>query len=152
MTAHLNVLVVDDSSGARTFLAGLLAAAGYHVVTAHGARDGLRRLRSFRPDVILTDYNMPFLSGYDFVRLLRRAPDFLTTPVFVVSGENAWEKRLLMDQAGANAWFPKPLDPVLLLISIAAVAPLGQRRSLTITQDTVFQPIRTDTRNGPIAA
>ena len=148
MTERLNVLVVDDSVNMRMLLAGLLTAAGHHVVTASAAREALRRLRVFRPDVVVTDYAMPGLSGYDLVRLLRRNPRFRTTPVFVVSSENSWEKHLLMEQAGASAWLSKPVDPAALLGAIAAVGRMGR----DLPGAPVGRPAMTTVSGGAAAA
>jgi two-component system chemotaxis response regulator CheY len=121
MTLGLTVLAVDDSLAIRSLLRAILRTAGHQVVTAGDVRSGVRILESLRPDVILTDFNMPDLTGYDFVRRVRADERFTATPIFVVSSEEAVETRALMAAAGANGWIAKPVSPRDLLGVIEAV-------------------------------
>jgi len=120
MTDVVRILVVDDSAAIRQVLGGILRAAGCEVVTADGARAGLRCLRAFGPDVILTDFNMPRLNGEAFVRLVRRDPRLVDLPVFVVSSEDDPGIHQRMEAAGADAWFDKPVDVQGLVRTIRA--------------------------------
>ena len=120
MTDVVRILVVDDSAAIRQVLGGILRAAGCEVVTADGARAGLRCLRAFEPDVILTDFNMPRLNGEAFVRLVRRDPRLVDLPVFVVSSEDDPGIHQRMEAAGADAWFDKPVDVQGLVRTIRA--------------------------------
>ncbi|QTC89955.1 response regulator [Brevundimonas goettingensis] len=120
MTDAVRILVVDDSPAIRQVLGGILRAAGCEVVTAEGVRPALRRLRAFEPDVILTDFNMPRLNGEAFVRLVRRDPRLVNLPVFVVSSEDDPGIQKRMEEAGADAWFDKPVDVQGLVRSIRA--------------------------------
>jgi two-component system chemotaxis response regulator CheY len=124
MTEAVRVLAVDDSPAIRWVLRGILTAAGCEVVTAEGTRPALRCLRTFQPDVILTDFNMPRLNGEAFVRLVRRDPRVRHLPVFVVSSEDDTGIRQRMEKAGADVWFDKPVDIQALVQTIrGAVAP-----------------------------
>lgn len=122
MAEDIRVLAVDDSSVIRAMMGVIFTAAGCEIVTTCGAREGLRALRNFEPHVILTDYNMPGLDGHAFVRLVRRIDRFRSLPILVVSSEDGPEKRLAMTDAGADAWFPKPIDAAQILAAVQAVA------------------------------
>jgi two-component system chemotaxis response regulator CheY len=126
MTDVVRILVVDDSAAIRQVLGGILRAAGCEVVTADGARAGLRCLRAFEPDVILTDFNMPRLNGEAFVRLVRRDPRLADLPVFVVSSEDDPGIHQRMEAAGADAWFDKPVDVQGLVRTIRAAVSAPQ--------------------------
>ncbi len=134
MTDATRILLVDDSRAMRRLLAAILTASGFQVVAADGVRQGLRRLRTFSPDVILTDFNMPSLDGEAFARLLRRDPRFVDTPVLVVSSETGDAVRCCMHAAGADGWLDKPVDPDALVQAIRSVAdfprPVGVRSSI----------------------
>jgi CheY-like chemotaxis protein len=121
MTDVVRILVVDDSAAIRQVLGGILRAAGCEVVTADGVRAGLRCLRAYEPDVILTDFNMPRLNGEAFVRLVRRDPRLVDLPVFVVSSEDDPGIHQRMEAVGADAWFDKPVDVQGLVRTIRAV-------------------------------
>lgn len=118
MTGASRILLADDSEAMRRILASVLGAAGFEVAAVEGVREALRLLRTFGPDIILTDFNMPGLNGEAFVRLLRRDPRFVGTPIFVVSSETASATRQRMEAAGADAWFGKPVDACALVRAI----------------------------------
>lgn len=113
MKPVLSVLAVDDSAAIRHILRSILQAAGHEVAAAGDVASGLRILKSLQPDVILTDFNMPGLTGHDFVSGIRSDPRFAAVPVFVVSSEQALETRRL--------WIAKPISPADLLAVVEAV-------------------------------
>ena len=83
-TSKHRVLVVDDEPGIRESMAMFLTAAGYEVSTAEHGFDALLQLRSATPDVIISDLNMPQMSGFEFLSVVRRR--FPDIPVVAVSG------------------------------------------------------------------
>lgn len=129
MTRALTVLIVDDCEPLRAILAAILAADGHAAVLADGVSAALELLDVQRPDVILTDYNMPGETGVDLVRQVRARPALSDVPVFVISSEQALDRRSRMARAGANGWICKPVCPATLLAAMAAVA--GGRATTT---------------------
>lgn len=83
-TSKHRVLLVDDEPSVRESLARLLNAAGYDVSTAEHGFDALLQLRRMTPDVIISDLNMPQMSGFEFLSVVRRR--FPKIPVVAVSG------------------------------------------------------------------
>lgn len=84
MPSH-NVLLVDDEPSIRESLAALLRAAGYKVTTACDGFDALLQLKRTSPfDLIISDLNMPQMSGFEFLSVVRR--QFPQTPLIAVSG------------------------------------------------------------------
>lgn len=124
MDHPLTILIVDDSAPVRALLDMALAAAGHRTLTAGSAFDALSILgdpSTSRIDLILTDYQMPELTGWDLVRTVRDDPGFDDLPIFVVSSETDAVLRERMEGAGANGWFPKPISLPTLMVAIAAV-------------------------------
>jgi CheY-like chemotaxis protein len=78
------VLVVDDDGSFRDILSLLLKAAGYGVATARHGFDALLHLRKMQPDLIVSDLNMPEMSGFEFLSVVRRR--FPQIPVVAMSG------------------------------------------------------------------
>jgi len=76
-------LLVDDEPRARGILSRLLNAAGFVTQEAEDGIDGLAKLRETLPDVIISDLNMPRMSGVEFISVVRRLPHI---PVIVISG------------------------------------------------------------------
>ncbi len=76
MPAPVRVLVVDDSATIRRVVGSVLLRAGHEVATADGGEAGLVEVRAFSPDIILLDFIMPMMNGYQFLkRLAAERPD-----------------------------------------------------------------------------
>ena len=84
------VLVVDDDLAVRESVAMLLTTAGYDVSTAQHGFDALLQLRRMQPDLIISDLNMPEMSGFEFLSVVRRR--FPQIPVVAMSGAYQGEK------------------------------------------------------------
>jgi CheY-like chemotaxis protein len=78
------ILVVDDDLSVRNSMTMLLESSGYAVITAQHGFDALLQLRTTIPDVIISDLNMPQMSGFEFLSVVRRR--FPKIPVIAVSG------------------------------------------------------------------
>lgn len=78
------ILVVDDEAGMRESLTMLLASAGYEVAQAEHGFDALLQMKRSMPDVIISDLNMPHMSGFEFLSVVRRR--FPQVSVIAVSG------------------------------------------------------------------
>src|ERR1039458_2031523 len=81
------VLLVDDEPLIRKLISGNLVAAGYVVQTAADGLDALGKLRAGLPDLIISDLNMPRMSGLEFLAVVRTR--FPQIPVIVISSETA---------------------------------------------------------------
>jgi two-component system response regulator (stage 0 sporulation protein F) len=106
------ILVIEDHASVRTLLAQVLHDAGYQVCEAATGREGLERFREQPVDLVITDLEMPEMTGLEVILALTRA--FLDVKVIAMSGHSADElqKAKLM---GARQIFAKPLDlPALL--------------------------------------
>ena len=86
-TTPSRVLVVDDSSLVRMWLQAGLRRLGFAVVdTAADGREALEKLHADRPDLVLTDYDMPGMSGAGLISSVREDSDLKDLPVVVVTG------------------------------------------------------------------
>lgn len=122
MMKPLRVLAVDDCVAVRRIMKVILEIGGHHPILAEDVPMAREILAVQRPDVILTDYTMPGLTGYDLVRGVRAEADFDPVPIFVVSSEDAPEILSRMEAAGANGWFRKPVCATTLLTVLDAIA------------------------------
>jgi CheY-like chemotaxis protein len=82
----VHVLIVDDESDVREFLADVLTDAGMNVTTAESGDEALRRLRENPPDLISTDLVMPGKSGIRLIHELRKNAQWSRIPVLIVTG------------------------------------------------------------------
>ncbi len=116
------VLTVDDSRAMRDMLRHSLLAAGFRVLQAEDGLHGLEVLETERPDVIVTDINMPRMDGFGFIEAVRRDETRRSMPVLVLTTEVDTEKKNRARAAGATGWIVKPFDPIKLVEAIRRVA------------------------------
>lgn len=116
------VLTVDDSRTMRDMLKLALLNAGFEVSQAVDGMDGLEVLKSNRPDVIVTDINMPKLDGFGFIEAVRASSEFRSIPILVLTTERDDDKKSKARNAGATGWIVKPFDPEKLISAIRRVA------------------------------
>jgi CheY-like chemotaxis protein len=83
-TTKQHILVVDDEASIRESLSMLFLSKGYRVSTASDGFDALLQLRTAIPDLITSDLNMPNMSGFEFLSVIRRR--FPAIPVIAISG------------------------------------------------------------------
>jgi len=110
----MRFLVIDDSATMRRIIVNSLQRIGY--ADCVEASDGAEALRVFSPEigVIITDWNMPGMTGVDFVRALRERPDGKTVPVLMVTTRSIKQDIVQAMQAGVNNYIDKPFTPQIL--------------------------------------
>jgi two-component system response regulator MprA len=104
----MRVLVVDDDRALRDALRRALTLGGYDVVAADGGREGLERVRSSRPDVVVLDLLMPDVDGIEVCHRLRAEGD--RTPILMLTARDAVDDRIAGLDAGADDYLVKPFD------------------------------------------
>lgn len=114
------ILVVEDSAAMRAFVRAALEAHGHDVIEATSGLDALRLLPRGPYQLVITDINMPDLSGLELVAFIRRS-QHRATPIVIISTEGRETDRERGLALGANAYLTKPFAPHEL---DAVVAPL----------------------------
>src|SRR5271156_1841350 len=99
------VLVIDDESQITRVLRAALSAQGYDVRTANDPEEGLRILRDWSPDLVITDLMMPGMSGVEVCRAIRTRG---STPVLVLSVREHERSKVEALDAGADDYVTKP--------------------------------------------
>jgi two-component system chemotaxis response regulator CheY len=118
------VLVVDDSPTMVMSLKTTLAMRGFQVETAGNGRAALDKLQSgFKPNLVLTDINMPVMGGMELIRNIRALPDLKFVPILTLTTETEASKREEGKRAGATGWLVKPLSGNDLIAVIRKVLP-----------------------------
>jgi CheY-like chemotaxis protein len=80
------ILIVDDMAASREAMVKLLEREGYQTITAFNGAEGLAKLKSERPDLILLDHMMPEVDGLTFLASIRRFPRWKAIPVIMLTG------------------------------------------------------------------
>ena len=102
-------LVIDDSSATRMILSRILSEIGYTVEKAENGVDALDKLSSMpKPELIMVDWNMPVMNGYEFILKARANPKFDDVTLMMVTTETEIEQVLKALEAGANEYVMKP--------------------------------------------
>jgi DNA-binding response OmpR family regulator len=114
------ILVVDDSATLRKVVTGILERHGYEAVAAG---DGLVALEALEQsdvpiDLVLLDFVMPKMNGFQFCRAVRQAPRFASLPVVLMSAKSDKIRDHFVDQTGAIDAISKPFDAQALLAAI----------------------------------
>jgi len=118
-----NILTIDDSRTMRDMLKMALTEAGFNVMQAVDGVHGLEVLRqSARPDVIVTDINMPNMDGFGVIEAVRKDAAYRTVPILVLTTESDDAKKARAKAAGATGWIVKPFEPTKLIAAIRKVA------------------------------
>jgi PAS domain S-box-containing protein len=120
----VHVLVVDDEADARELVKRVLAHYGADVRVAGSAQQALELLKSYRPDVIISDIGMPYMDGYDFIRRVREMAPFAGTrlPAIALTAFARSIDRTKAIMAGYQMHMAKPIEPQELVATVASFA------------------------------
>jgi len=112
------ILVVDDEKVIRELFVRLLQEEGYEVATAENGFDALLKLKRFLPDVIISDLNMPEMSGFEFLSVVRRR----FPKISVIASSGAYGSSVVPTGVLADAFYAKGQDyPQNLITTVGAL-------------------------------
>ncbi|MGA9773623.1 MAG: response regulator [Blastocatellia bacterium] len=137
MAGLVKVLIVDDNSYVRDVLTCMLKEIGFQIITAVDGLMGLKMAEAERPDLIITDINMPHMNGIQMIARLRGQSEFVGVPILVVSSNGSKELDAALS-AGANLAMHKPLDFDSLRHRISRLLAKGSGKASFNTTDKTF--------------
>ena len=112
----MRALVVDDSRTMRAIVARHLRELHFEVSEAASGLEALVSIRKIGPvDVVLVDWNMPEMSGVEFLKRIREEEAYENVPVMMVTTESEMSQVEVALEAGANEYLMKPFDREALL-------------------------------------
>jgi DNA-binding response OmpR family regulator len=119
------ILLIDDDDDLAGALAIMLEAQGYRVVRAGDGEIGLRVARHERPDLILLDFMMPTMDGFDTCRQLRAIEGLCEVPILAMTafGQNIGELYGLTGEGkpAVDDFMEKPVEPNILFERVAGL-------------------------------
>jgi CheY-like chemotaxis protein len=115
--SKLQILVVDDEPSIRACLGMLLVAAGYDVAEAENGVSALSQLNTTVPDLIVTDLNMPQMSGLELISHVRSR--YPSISIVAMSGD--YQGNAVLAGVMADSFYPKGQHPHNLLTTIASL-------------------------------
>lgn len=113
------ILVVEDDQSQADFAASILRKSGMKTAVITESMKVIEALDEFRPDLILMDLYMPDANGIELTTIIREHPDFITTPIVFLSGEQDTDKQLQALSVGGDDFLSKPIRPRHLINTIS---------------------------------
>ncbi len=111
----MKILVVDDFSTMRRIVKNLLRDLGFtNTFEADDGKTALPMLQTGKFDFLVTDWNMPGMSGIDLLKAVRADPKLVNLPVLMVTAEAKREQIILAAQTGVNGYVIKPFTAATL--------------------------------------
>lgn len=118
------IMVIDDSATMRMVLKASLEMDGFTVETAEDGVQAVTMLKGgIKPDLIITDINMPNMGGLDLIKTVRTLPGFRFTPILALTTESQQAKKDEAKKHGATGWIVKPVAGAALTKVIKQILP-----------------------------
>jgi len=112
------ILIIDDDYNIVKKSKEELLKAGYAVVVAFSAKEGVNKLKEERPDCILLDLVLPDESGFKVAQDIKLLPEFVNTPIIATSLKHEEVDKHIAAKSGITAYVEKPIDYTRLLFDI----------------------------------
>jgi two-component system cell cycle response regulator DivK len=106
------ILIVEDNALNIKLFCDLLAAHGHEPEAVTDSRNALDAARNFSPDLVITDIQLPHVSGLDLIRLIRNDEKLAAIPIMAVTAYSARGDEERIREAGAQAYVSKPISVV----------------------------------------
>ncbi len=114
------ILIVEDNPEGAELLEAYLATTDYIIEIAHDGEDSLKKVQTFRPDLILLDVMMPKISGFEVCKRLRKDPESKSVVVLMITALDQHHDIDRAVEVGTNDFLTKPINKAELLLRIKA--------------------------------
>jgi CheY-like chemotaxis protein/class 3 adenylate cyclase len=128
------ILVVDDSPAQRHYVEDCLARQGFEVSTAENGKLGLDKALALRPALVVSDYEMPEMTGFEMVHALKRNPETRNIPVIMLTARDSKRDMAQLRAAGASAYLVKPFAQDKCVATVERT--LAERRLLDYKRES----------------
>jgi len=115
------IVVIDDSESIVIALQFLLESLGYEVVVANDGEEGIKKVFEIKPNLVIVDINMPKLTGYEVVDMMRKEVSTMNTPILMMSGSTDEMDEIKGLQLGVDGYITKPFNNELFLAKLNAI-------------------------------
>jgi class 3 adenylate cyclase len=122
------ILLVDDNPDSRLMLSLYLRRSGVDILTARNGEEALQVTASMGPDLVILDFHIGGMSGFEVCKRIKSNPDTAHTPVVFLSGEDDREMRIQGLQVGADDFFSKSVRREEFLVRVRALIGATQAR------------------------
>jgi two-component system cell cycle response regulator len=117
------ILLIEDNAINMELMLYMLRAWGHEVATATDAVQGLEMARRNRPQVIISDVQLPGMDGYEFARIVKADPQLRDIPLMALTAYAMVGDRERARSAGFDRYFSKPIEPAAFMTALESVLP-----------------------------
>jgi pilus assembly protein CpaE len=122
----MRVLLIDDEQFYFKLIRKTLKEAEYELEFAKSGVEGLAKIPSFEPELLIVDLKLPEMDGFEILERLRRDPKFSYLPVIVITSEDELSEKLRAFELGADDYLVKPFQPEELVARMGILARRGR--------------------------
>jgi len=115
------VLVVEDNELNLKLFCDLLRAHGYETAPVRDGREAVATARTFGPDLVVTDIQLPHISGIDIIGRMKGDPTLKTVPIMAVTAYAGQDDEARVRAAGADAYVTKPISVMRFVQEVQAL-------------------------------
>lgn len=125
------ILIVEDNALNIKLFCDLLAAHGHKTDAVTDSRNALEAAKQFEPDLVITDIQLPHVSGLDLIRMIRKDEQLAEVPIMAVTAYSARGDEERIRAAGAQAYVSKPISVVRFAQTVDDLLRNGSDTDLT---------------------
>lgn len=122
----MRVLLIDDEQFYYKLIRKTLKEAEYELEYAQSGSEGLAKIPSFNPELLIVDLKLPEMDGFEILERLRRNPKFSAIPVIVITAKDELSEKLKAFELGADDYLVKPFQPEELVARMGILARRGK--------------------------
>lgn len=134
-----NILIIDDDAQSIFLLRHILEKKGYQVMSAISGNEGLKKLESFKADLLLLDIIMPEMDGYQVCKKMKLNPDLQAIPVIFITASNDPDELIHGFEAGAVDFISKPFNKSELLARVNTHLELKNSRDIIFKNNKILR-------------
>src|SRR3972149_1766015 len=138
----MRVLLIDDELFYFKLIRNALKEADYDLEYAKSGSEGLVKISSYEPEMLIVDLKLPEMDGFEILERLRRDPKFSHTPVIVITAKDELSEKLRAFELGADDYLVKPFQPEELVARMGILARRGRALQMA-RKDTKEKAIST---------
>lgn len=121
------ILIVDDSTSVRQVVKFVLGKEGFKVLQAEDGQQAWNMIQRSRPDLVISDFEMPNMSGPELVKLIRQQRTYDDMPVVLLTSHKEEESEVLGLETGADDYIAKPVEPLKLQARVKKMLAMYER-------------------------
>lgn len=126
------ILIIDDQFETSVILSKWLQKENFEIIFAKSGKEGLEKIKSDKPDIVLLDVMMPDINGFELCSIIKSDPNIEATPVVLVTARTSSEDLEHGFNVGAIDYIKKPVDRLELITRIKSVLKLQRAHRMVV--------------------